>query len=126
MFSSAENRSRHTVQVSMDRSDLDVIFMAIPAHAQFRASLRGTVTDESGAVIPGATVTLIDKGTNEQREATSNELGIYTFNALPADQYRLVVEKAGFAKKEVAQVALIPDQPNNLDVKMSVGNVQQT
>ena len=105
---------------------LMLLSAALPAHAQFRASLRGTVTDASGAVVPGATVTLVDKGTNEERQATSNELGIYTFNALPADQYRLAVEKAGYQKKEVAQLALIPDQPNNLDVQLSVGDVQQT
>ena len=99
---------------------------AIPAHAQFRASLRGTITDANGAVIPGATVTLIDKGTNEKRQVTSDGNGIYTFNGLPADHYQLTVEKTGFEAKQVAEVVLIPDQPNNLGVQLSVGAVQQT
>ncbi len=53
------------------------------AHAQFRASLRGTVEDTSGAVVPGATVTLINKDTNETKTSTSDGSGIYNFNALP-------------------------------------------
>lgn len=102
------------------------LFTALPAHAQFRASLRGTVSDPNGAVLPGATVTLVDKGTNEKRQATTDDKGIYTFNALPADHYKLSVESSGFKTKEVAEVALIPDQPNNLDVTLSIGSAQET
>lgn len=105
---------------------LFLLFIALPAHAQFRASLRGTVTDTKGALVPGATVTLQDKGTGEKRQATSDDNGIYTFNALPADHYSLSIERTGFKKKEVAEVALIPDQPNELNVQLSVGDVQET
>jgi hypothetical protein len=103
-----------------------LVFLAVPAHAQFNASLRGTVTDPTGAIIPGTTVTLIDKATNETRIATSDGSGIYTFNALAPDQFRLVAERQGFKKKEVAQVVLIPEQPNTLDVQLELGDVQQT
>ena len=105
-----------------------LLFLAsvAPAHAQFGASLRGTVKDANGAVIPGATVTLVDKGTNEKRVATTDGNGIYTFNALPSDHFKLTVEKAGFKRNVVAEVGLISDQPNNLDVQLSVGDVQQT
>ncbi len=99
---------------------------AFPAHAQFGASLRGTVTDSKGALVPGATVTLEDKGTGEKRQAISDDNGIYTFNLLPADHFQLTVERAGFKQKEVAEVALIPDQANNLDVQLSVGDVNVT
>ncbi len=57
--------------------------LTIAAHAQYRASLRGTVTDPSGAVVPGATVTLTDTGTNQSMTATSDANGIYNFNGLP-------------------------------------------
>jgi hypothetical protein len=103
-----------------------LVFLAIPAHAQYRASLRGTVADPTGAVIPGATVTLTDKDTNATRTATSDGSGIYTFNALPPDHFSLVAERQGFEKKEVAQVVLIPEQPNTLDVQLQLGDVQQT
>ncbi|HUB29250.1 MAG TPA: carboxypeptidase-like regulatory domain-containing protein, partial [Terracidiphilus sp.] len=99
---------------------------ADPAHAQYNASLRGTVTDPNGALIAGATVTLVDKGTNETRTAISNGEGIYTFNSLPADHFQLTAARDGFKQKEVADVALIPDQPNTLDVRMEVGAAQET
>jgi hypothetical protein len=96
------------------------------AHAQFRASLRGTVSDPTGAVIPDATVTLVDKQTNETRVSTSDGSGLYSFNALAADPYRLTVERQGFKKKEVAEVVLNPDQPNALNLLMEIGDAQVT
>ncbi len=68
----------------------------------------------------------MDKGTNEKREAISDDNGIYTFNALPSDHFQLTVERSGFKKKEVAELTLIPDQANNLDVELNVGDVQET
>ena len=65
-------------------------------HAQFRASLTGTVTDSSGAVVPGATVTLVDTATNYKQTVTSNSAGIYVFNALPPAPYQLTVSMTGF------------------------------
>lgn len=62
---------------------LFTILLASPAQAQFRASLRGTVTDPTGAVVPGATVTLINKDTNATLASTADDNGIYQFNALP-------------------------------------------
>ena len=61
-----------------------VVFAASAAHAQFRASIQGTVTDPTGAVIPGATLTFTDTDTNHALTATSNGSGVYNFNALAA------------------------------------------
>jgi hypothetical protein len=96
------------------------------ARAQYRASLRGTISDPSGAVIPGATVTLIDSDTNQVLTSTSDGSGIYTFNALPPGHFHLVVERQGFKKKSVSEVVLIPEQPNALNVQMEVGDAQQS
>jgi Carboxypeptidase regulatory-like domain len=99
---------------------------ALPAYAQFRASLSGTVTDPSGAVVPGATVTLVDKDTNATRTSTSSDSGFYTFNALPPDHFSLTAERQGFKKKQIAAVTLIPEQPNTLNLQLELGDVQQT
>ncbi|MGA8731675.1 MAG: carboxypeptidase-like regulatory domain-containing protein, partial [Terracidiphilus sp.] len=56
--------------------------ISFPAIAQFQASLRGTVTDSTGAVIPGVTVTLINDETNQALTTQSNGAGIYSFNGL--------------------------------------------
>ncbi len=96
------------------------------AQAQFRASLRGTVTDPEGAAIPGAKVTLIDTNTNRTLVSTSDENGLYQFNALPPAPYRLTAEAQGFKQKVLQQVQIIPEQPNALDIKLDLGAVEQT
>jgi len=96
------------------------------AQGQFNASLSGTITDPTGAIIPGAKVTLVDKETNQARTAISTESGLFVFNALPPDQYRVSVERQGFKSKQVAQVVLIPEQPNVLNLQLEIGGVEQT
>lgn len=96
------------------------------AHAQFRASIRGTVTDPQGREVAGATVTLENTGTNQKLVSTSDANGIYQFNALAAAPYRLTVEAPGFQTKVLEHVEIIPEQPNTVDVQMEVGQVQQT
>jgi hypothetical protein len=99
--------------------------LAIAAHAQYRASLRGTVTDPSGAVVPDATVTLTNTGTNQVMTAVSDGSGIYTFNGLPPDRFSVKAEKQGFQTTTIAEVVLIPEQPNALNIKMQVGGATQ-
>ena len=103
-----------------------VLSFVTAAHAQFGASLRGTISDPSGAVIPGATVTLTNKETNQVKTSQSDASGIYTFNALAPGSYSVTAQRQGFKKKEIAQVVLIPEQPNALDVQMELGDVAQT
>jgi hypothetical protein len=88
--------------------------------------LSGTVIDQTGAIIPGATVTLVDKETNQTRTSTTSPAGLFDFNALAPDRYSLSVERQGFKKKSVDQVVLIPEQPNVLNVQMDLGNVSET
>ncbi len=103
-----------------------LVLMAVPAHAQFRTSIQGTVTDSTGAVIPGATLTLTNVATNETVTRTSNEEGIFNFNALPADHFTLVVEMQGFQKKVLNDLQLIPEQANALNIQLELGAVTQT
>jgi Carboxypeptidase regulatory-like domain len=103
-----------------------VISFTATLQAQFRGSLRGTVTDPQGAAIPGAKATLLDTGTNHSQVSTSDANGIYQFNALAPAPYRLTVEAQGFNRKVLEQVQIIPDQPNALDVALEVGQVQQS
>src|SRR3979411_2858619 len=96
------------------------------AQAQYRASLRGTVTDPQGAVVSGATVTLVDTGTNHTLVSTSDANGIYQFNALPPAPYRLTAEAQGFKKRVLENVQIIPEQPNALDLQLDLGQAQET
>ncbi|MBV9404052.1 MAG: carboxypeptidase regulatory-like domain-containing protein, partial [Acidobacteriaceae bacterium] len=117
---SHRNVSRFLLQVFC------LILFSPLVHAQFRASIRGTVTDPSGGVVAGATVTLENTDTNQKMVSTSDTNGIYQFNALPPAPYRITVEAQGFKTKVLEHVAIIPEQPNALDLQLEVGQFQQT
>ena len=102
-----------------------IAMLATVAQAQYRASLRGTVTDPSGAVVPDATVTLTNTGTNQVLTAVSDANGIYTFNGLPPDHFSVKAGKQGFQTTNIAEVVLIPEQPNALNIKIQVGGTTQ-
>jgi hypothetical protein len=101
-------------------------FSTSAAHAQFRTSIQGTVTDPAGAVIPGATLTLTDTDTNHVLTATSNASGVYNFNALPPDHYNLTVSAKDFKQRVLQDVHLVPEQPNAVNVEMEIGDTQLT
>jgi len=94
--------------------------------AQYRTSIQGVVTDPTGAVVPGATLTLINPATGERQVRTSNDSGVYNFNALAAAPFRLEVERQGFEKKVLERLELIPEQPNAVNVELAVGSEAQT
>ena len=95
------------------------------AHAQFRTSVQGVVTDPTGAVIPGATLTLKNNSTNETVVRTSDGTGVFNFNALPADTFTLTVDHAGFQQKVLTDLTFIPEQANSLTVQLSLGGTTQ-
>ena len=103
-----------------------LLLVASSASAQYRASLRGTVTDPSGAAIAGVKVTLVDTSTSRTVVSTSDANGIYQFNALPPAPYRLTAEAAGFKPTVLEDVHIVTDQPNGLDVQLQVGATTET
>lgn len=102
-----------------------VMFSANLAHAQFRTSVQGVVTDPTGAVIPGATLTLKNNATNETVVHTSNDAGVFNFNALPSDVFTLTVDHAGFQQKVLTNLQFIPEQPNALNVQLALAGTTQ-
>jgi hypothetical protein len=101
-------------------------FLAAAAHAQYRASIQGVVTDPQGAVASGATVTLKNLETNQTQTTTTDENGIFNFGALPPSQYSVTVEKTGFKKKVLDKVGVIAEQANALNIQLEVGEVTQS
>lgn len=90
-------------------------------HAQFRASIQGTVTDSTGAAIPGANITLQDKDNNHVITATSDQNGLYNFNALPPDHFKITATMNGFVSRVMDNVTVIPEQPNTVNIELAVG-----
>jgi hypothetical protein len=99
---------------------------SLPAQAQYGASLQGTVTDTTGAVVPGATVTLVDKETNRTLNASSGDTGDFTFNNLAPSLYTLTVVRDGFKKKVMDNVKILAEQANSLKVALEVGGSAET
>jgi Carboxypeptidase regulatory-like domain len=102
-----------------------IMLTATLAVAQYRASIQGVVTDPEGAVIAGASLTLTDLSTNFKWTAASNAQGIFDFEALPADTFRLEVSAANFASTTLNNVTIIPEQPNTINIKLAIGNTTQ-
>jgi Carboxypeptidase regulatory-like domain len=97
-----------------------------PPHAQvLYGSVVGTITDQSQALIPGATVTLTNKATGTSREATSDQGGRYSFaNVLPGN-YDLKVVSQGFRTFTVNNVDVSPNVVGRVDVKLEVGQLTE-
>src|ERR1700735_5030255 len=72
-------------------------FMAVSAWSQTQlATVSGTVTDTSGAVVPGVSVTIVSQGTGLKRSVLTDTAGEYRFVGLPTGNYSLRIEKPGF------------------------------
>jgi len=119
--------SRSTSSVFRSVSLLVCIMLStILAHAQYRTSIQGTVTDSTGAVVSGANLALINPATGETQVRVSNDAGVFNFNALAAAKFRLEVQKDGFTKKIIDNLQLIPEQPNAVNVQLAVGGASTT
>jgi hypothetical protein len=107
---------------------VSIIASTALVQAQYRTSIQGVVTDPTGAVVPGATLTLINPATGEKQVRTSDPSGVFNFNALAAAgvSFRLEVEAKGFEKKVLDHVELTPDQANALNVTLEIGSTSQT
>ncbi|MGH9397250.1 MAG: TonB-dependent receptor domain-containing protein [Terriglobia bacterium] len=104
-----------------------VLFFLTSVHAlgQVTAGVRGTVSDATGAVIPGAKITVINVGTDFSQSTVANASGIYTFTLLPIGTYNLTAEAAGFRSYQRKGIILTTSQILGLNLSLQVGNVRQ-
>jgi Carboxypeptidase regulatory-like domain/TonB dependent receptor len=102
------------------------VFVAAPAHAQFGASLAGTVLDPSGAVIPNATATLTNLGTQQTFTSAANSTGAYNFPELAPGHYSLVVTATGFKKSDLTNVEIQAETPRSFNVTLQPGGSNES
>jgi len=101
--------------------------VAVPAEAQVgQATVTGTVEDASGAVIAGATVTLIDTTNQTQRTATSDSHGFFSFSNLAAATYDVKFEKPGFSDLRRNIAIHIADHVEIPNLHMAVKAINET
>jgi len=102
-----------------------LVLAAASLFAQGRSSILGTITDESGAAVAKATVTVLNTGTQQKWTVTSGENGLFEVPALEIGAYEVSIEVPGFRKTTVRGIALQVDQRERVDVKLQVGEVTQ-
>lgn len=90
------------------------------------ATLTGTATDQSGALLPGVMVRITNPETGFQREVQSSDNGTFTFPALPPATYIVSANKDGFAPAEFNNLTLNVNDNRSLRIEMKVGAVGET
>src|SRR5689334_14836766 len=103
-----------------------VLLLAGLASAQDRGTIRGTVTDQSGAAVPEATITARNVDTGAQQTVKTGADGVYSFLYVPVGNYAVSTEKTGFRKAETTGVRVDVASVTDVDVKLAVGAVDQT
>ena len=105
---------------------LVALLLCTPAFAQTFGEISGAVRDSTGAAIPSAQVTVVNVDTNATRTAVSNEVGYFTFPALPPGTYNLKAEKVGFKTVNRTEILIQVQQSARVDVELPVGSVSES
>lgn len=90
------------------------------------AEVNGVVKDTTGAVIPGATVRLIDVATNTEATTTASDEGAFLFANVRPGLYRIIAEHTGFSRKEVQDVRVNVGVPFTVNIELAAGALQET
>ena len=103
------------------------LLVANPAHSQIgQAEILGTVTDASGAVLPGVAVTATQVDVGFKRTTVTNSRGRYTFTQLPVGRFEFVFELNGFSTSSIGPMELNLGERPTLNVTMQITGVTET
>jgi len=103
-----------------------LLILSVGGMAQDRGTIRGTVTDQSSAPVPDATVTVKNVDTGLTQTARTGVDGVYTVLYLPVGNYSVTTDKTGFRKAETSGVRVDVAVVVDVDVKLTVAGVDQT
>ena len=103
-----------------------LLFSTYVAAQSITGSITGVVIDETGAMIPGAQITVTNKATNAVSNATSDSSGNYTVPLLPQGDYRMEVSALGFKRFVLEGLTLQVQQTARIDVHLTVGEVAES
>ena len=131
---SGSRRSRRRTETEMDSLQLAAVLLALlvllfgwvtGARAQVgEASIWGTVTDATGAAVPGAHVTITEVETGVERNLVTDTSGRYDAPALAVGNYEVTITKPGFQPDDRTGIALVVGQRREVTVSLAVGSVQ--
>ncbi len=101
------------------------LFAAVAAAQMSTSVITGTVTDRSGAVVPGAAVTAANEATGVAYKQTTTDTGLFAFPALPAGSYTITVELKGFKTSRRTGNLLEVNTPLTVNVSIEVGETSE-
>ncbi len=97
-----------------------------PAAAQGVGAIGGTLSDSSGAVLPGVAVTLVSPGTiGGNQEVVTNERGSYQFTRLVPGRYGVKAELSGFRRAVQDDIVVVADVTSRVDLRLEVGQLEE-
>ncbi|MCZ2077669.1 MAG: carboxypeptidase regulatory-like domain-containing protein [Bryobacterales bacterium] len=103
-----------------------IVLSSLPMAAQGgKASLSGTVTDSTGATVPGVAVTVTNVSTGVTLAATTNEAGVYTLPFLNPGTYVISAKREGFKAETREGISLTVDQQASVNITLTVGAVSE-
>ncbi len=105
---------------------ISALILSLPAWGQATTSLHGTVTDSTGAIVPKANVTLTNLGTNQERQTTTTDKGLYEIGSVLPGKYKLTVSAPGFSTAVQADLELKVDMPLTANMQLKVGAASET
>src|SRR4051794_39041451 len=101
-----------------------LVLTAAPLLAQFdTAEVLGTVRDNSGSVVPKASITIVNQGTGIQAKATTGDDGNYTFSNVKIGVYTVTAEAPGFSRAVAKDVTVNVNARQRVDLVLQVGAV---
>ncbi len=110
------------------RAFLLILLIAVSGYAVAqteRGSIAGQVTDNTGAILPGTTVTLKNEATGVVQRAKTNSDGNYTFQDLNPGSYTLMVDREGFKKTERVHTVVDVNQTNQQNISLPIGSTSE-
>src|SRR5882724_3602158 len=99
---------------------------ALNAQTGATATLLGTITDSTSAVVPGVTVRATNVDTQLTRTTITDASGTYTIFSLPIGRYDIVAQATGFRSSEMKDVPITIDQRARVDFQLVVGETRET
>ena len=104
---------------------LAALFAAGASSQTQLATASGAITDPSGTVVPGVSVTIVSQGTGLKRSALTDTAGEYRFAGLPIGNYSLRIEKAGFQSQVRERVGLNSAPEVTINSQLAIGDIAQ-
>jgi hypothetical protein len=116
----------HSTPVRALLCTIILCFLTASAFAQYGASLEGTVSDNSGALVAGASVTATNEATGVSRNTVSGESGSYRISGLSPGRYKVDVEASGFKKISTPNIDVHAEAVNSANVRLQTAGASET